>query len=250
MLITKNQAEKWFDNSLGKQFNPDLFYGFQCYDYANMFFMLATGERLQGLYAYNIPFDNKAKIEKYGQIIKNYDSFLPQKLDIVVFPSKYGGGAGHVEIVESANLNTFTSFGQNWNGKGWTNGVAQPGWGPETVTRHVHYYDNPMYFIRLNFPNNLSVGNKAKGIIKQATTKKEAVIKPKKIMLVAGHGYNDPGAVGNGTNERDFIRKYITPNIAKYLRHAGHEVALYGGSSQSQDMYQDTAYGVNVGNKK
>ncbi|HHQ6660733.1 TPA: hypothetical protein ACS9HO_000606, partial [Staphylococcus aureus] len=24
MLITKNQAEKWFDNSLGKQFNPDL----------------------------------------------------------------------------------------------------------------------------------------------------------------------------------------------------------------------------------
>ncbi len=250
MLMTKNQAEKWFDNSLGKQFNPDGWYGFQCYDYANMFFMLATGERLQGLYAYNIPFDNKAKIEKYGQIIKNYDSFLPQKLDIVVFPSKYGGGAGHVEIVESANLNTFTSFGQNWNGKGWTNGVAQPGWGPETVTRHVHYYDNPMYFIRLNFPNNLSVGNKAKGIIKQATTKKEAVIKPKKIMLVAGHGYNDPGAVGNGTNERDFIRKYITPNIAKYLRHAGHEVALYGGSSQSQDMYQDTAYGVNVGNKK
>ncbi len=69
-------------------------------------------------------------------------------------------------------------------------------------------------------------------------------------MLVAGHGYNDPGAVGNGTNERDFIRKYITPNIAKYLRHAGHEVALYGGSSQSQDMYQDTAYGVNVGNNK
>ncbi|QER26712.1 N-acetylmuramoyl-L-alanine amidase, partial [Staphylococcus aureus] len=80
-------------------------------------------------------------------------------------------------------------------------------------------------------------------IIKQATAKKQAVIKPKKIMLVAGHGYNDPGAVGNGTNERDFIRKYITPNIAKYLRHAGHEVALYGGSSQSQDMYQDTAYG-------
>ncbi|HBI9170838.1 TPA: CHAP domain-containing protein, partial [Staphylococcus aureus] len=77
--------------------NPDGWYGFQCYDYANMFFMLATGERLQGLYAYNIPFDNKAKIEKYGQIIKNYDSFLPQKLDIVVFPSKYGGGAGHVE---------------------------------------------------------------------------------------------------------------------------------------------------------
>ncbi|WP_251360909.1 N-acetylmuramoyl-L-alanine amidase, partial [Staphylococcus aureus] len=94
---------------------------------------------------------------------------------------------------------------------------AQPGWGPETVTRHVHYYDDPMYFIRLNFPDKVSVGDKAKSVIKQATAKKQAVIKPKKIMLVAGHGYNDPGAVGNGTNERDFIRKYITPNIAKYL---------------------------------
>ncbi len=140
MLITKNQAEKWFDNSLGKQFNPDLFYGFQCYDYANMFFMIATGERLQGLYAYNIPFDNKARIEKYGQIIKNYDSFLPQKLDIVVFRQSMVAELDMLKFA-SANLNTFTSFGQNWNGKGWTNGVAQPGCSYETVTRHVHYYE-------------------------------------------------------------------------------------------------------------
>lgn len=52
-------------------------------------------------------------------------------------------------------------------------------------------------------------------------------------MLVSNHSYNDSGAVGNETNECDYIRKYITPNIAKYLRHEGHEVTLYGGSSQS-----------------
>ncbi|NBL48040.1 amidase, partial [Streptococcus equi] len=40
------------------------------------------------------------------------------------------------------------------------------------------------------------------------------------------------------------------PKIADYLRKTGHEVALYGGSKQSQDMYQDTAYGVRVGNKR
>lgn len=28
-------------------------------------------------------------------------------------------------------------------------------------------------------------------------------------MIVAGHGYNDPGAIGNGYNERDFIRKTL-----------------------------------------
>ena len=67
------------------------------------------------------------------------------------FPSKYGGGAGHVEIVESANLNTFTSFGKIGMVKVGQMALQQPGWGPETVTRHVHYYDDPMYFIRLNF---------------------------------------------------------------------------------------------------
>lgn len=71
------------------------------------------------------------------------------------------------------------------------------------------------------------------------------------ILLVAGHGKghlsNDPGATGNGTNERDFIRKNIVPNVAKYLKDAGHTVSYYGGSSMNQDLYQDTAYGYNIG---
>lgn len=45
MLMTKKQAEKWLDNSEGKQYNPDLSYGFQCYDYANAFFMAVTGPK-------------------------------------------------------------------------------------------------------------------------------------------------------------------------------------------------------------
>lgn len=251
MLMTKAQAMKWLDNSEGRQYNPDRSYGFQCYDYANAYFMAVTGEHLYGLYAKNIPFDNAATISRYGKSIKNYDSFLPQKGDIAVFPGSYGGGCGHVAVVRQATLNQIQVLEQNWNGQGWTNGVASPGWGPETVTRRWHYYDDPMYFIRFNFPNNISVRKKAKHIIKNSVKKSNSTkIKPKKIMIVAGHGYNDPGAVGNGTNERDFIRKNITPQIAKYLRQAGHEVALYGGSKQSQDMYQDTAYGVRVGNKK
>lgn len=69
-----------------------------------------------------------------------------------------------------------------------------------------------------------------------------------KILLVAGHGYNDPGAVGNGTNERDFNRKYIIPYVAKYLKEAGHKVFLYGGSTMNQDLFQDSATGQRVGN--
>ena len=40
-------------------------------------------------------------------------------------------------------------------------------------------------------------------------------------MLVAGHGYNDPGAVGNGTNERDFIRNNITKKLKVILKKKG-----------------------------
>lgn len=75
---------------------------------------------------------------------------------------------------------------------------------------------------------------------------KGAVKLSRKIMIVAGHGYNDPGAVGNGTNERDFIRANIVDRVANYLKQAGNTVAVYG---KDQDMYQDTAYGQRINNK-
>ncbi|RXK19104.1 N-acetylmuramoyl-L-alanine amidase [Macrococcus sp. DPC7161] len=61
-----------------------------------------------------------------------------------------------------------------------------------------------------------------------------------KIMLVCGHGYNDPGAVSGKYNERDFIREHVVDTVAKYLKLAGHKVATYG---KGQDMYQDSDYG-------
>ena len=70
MLMTRRQAENWLDNSEGKQYNADGYYGFQCYDYSKMYFYVVTGEWIGGLKASNIPFDNKAKIEKYATIIK------------------------------------------------------------------------------------------------------------------------------------------------------------------------------------
>lgn len=66
-----------------------------------------------------------------------------------------------------------------------------------------------------------------------------------KVLLIAGHGYNDSGAVGNGTNERDFIRQNIVDRVQKYVKQAGVACDVY---NKSQDMYQDTAYGQRVGN--
>lgn len=64
-----------------------------------------------------------------------------------------------------------------------------------------------------------------------------------RILLVSGHGYNDVGAVGNNTNERDFIRKYITPNVARHIKDMGHTVEIY---NPKWDMFQDTRAGYGV----
>lgn len=50
----------------------------------------------------------------------------------------------------------------------------------------------------------------------------------KKHLLIAGHGGSDVGAVGNGTNERDFTRQVIVPKVAAYIKGTkGHDVTVY-----------------------
>ena len=229
---TQKETHKYMSKLKGKGWDFDNAFGWQCYDLANQYFNYLTGERLYGLYAKNIHTDNKKVLEKYGTIYKNTDNFLPQKGDVFIMNGRYGQGAGHVGIVWSADLNTYTGLEQNWYGGGLNK--------TEVAQLVRHSYDNPLYFWRPDY--------KAKKKI--VSTSKKPKIKPMKILIASGHGYSDTGAVGNGTNERDFIRKYIAPNIQKYLKKAGHSVDLYGGSKQNQNLYTDTAYGERIGNRK
>ena len=204
------------------------------FDLVNFYWNYLTGGQLYGLYAKDIPFNNN--FSGLATVYKNTPKFLPKKGDIVVWNGSYGQGAGHVAIVHSANLNTFVSLDQNWGGGGAKK--------TEVAQFITHTYDNPMYFIRPHYKAKATVKDKVTSVVKPTTKPKNT---KKKIVLVCGHGYNDVGAVGNGTNERDFIRKNIVDNVAKYLRQAGHTVTLY---NKKQDMYQDTAYGYKLGNKK
>ena len=234
---TKKQAHAYMSKLKGKGWDFDNAFGWQCYDLANYYWKFLTGGRLKGYYAKNIPFDNN--FDGLATVYKNTPNFLPQKGDIVVFHGGYGGGAGHVEIVWSANLNSFVGLSQNWYGGGLNK--------TEVAQLITHTYDNPMYFIRPHYKATASKVSKAKDKVSKPKATK---VKKKKILIVSGHGYSDPGAVGNGTNERDFIRKYIAPNVQKYLKQAGHTVELYGGSKQDQNLYTDTAYGERVGDTK
>ncbi|MDW4424044.1 N-acetylmuramoyl-L-alanine amidase, partial [Staphylococcus saprophyticus] len=235
---TKEQAIAYLNTLKGYWWDFDLAFGAQCVDLANYYWNYLTGGRLAGYYAKDIPTANN--FDGLATVYKNTPNFLPQKGDIVVFHSGYGGGAGHVAIVWSANLNTFVSLDQNWYGGAQSN--------PREVAQLItHTYDNPMYFIRPYYKATASKVSKAKDKVSKPKATKA---KGKKILIVSGHGYSDPGAVGNGTNERDFIRKYIAPNVQKYLKQAGHTVDLYGGSKQDQNLYTDTAYGERIGDNK
>ncbi len=56
--LTKKEFIEWLKTSEGKQFNVDLWYGFQCFDYANAGWKVLFGLLLKGLGAKDIPFAN------------------------------------------------------------------------------------------------------------------------------------------------------------------------------------------------
>lgn len=235
---TKTQAYAYMSKLKGYWWDFDGAFGAQCFDLANMYWNYLTGGRLAGYYAKDIPFKNN--FTGLATVYENTPSFLPQKGDICVLHSGYGGGAGHVFIVWSANLNSLVGLDQNWYGGAQNNP-------PEVAQLVTHTYDNPMYFIRPHYKAKATVVEKVKDKVTTVTKPKTT---SKKILIASGHGYSDGGAEGNGTNERDFIRKYIAPNVQKYLKQAGHTVDLYGGSKQDQNLYTDTAYGERIGDNK
>lgn len=236
---TKTQAHSYLGKLKGYWWDFDGAFGAQCFDLANMYWNYLTSGQLYGYYAKDIPTANN--FNGLATVYENTPNFLPQKGDIVVFNSAYGEGAGHVAIVWSANINSFVSLDQNWYGGAQYNP-------PEVSQLITHYYDNPMYFIRPNYKATASAVSKVKDKVTMPKSPKKA--KGKKILIASGHGYSDPGAVGNGTNERDFIRKYIAPNVQKHLKQAGHKVDLYGGAKQNQNLFTDTQYGERLGDTK
>ena len=148
--LTHKEFVKWLNQSVGKQYNFDNWYGFQCFDSANAgWSQLFPGERLKGYSAKNIPSANNFKGK--ATVYNNTESFLAKPGDMVVFNGSYGGGHGHVAWVLEATLDYIIVAEQNWLGQGWTDGIEQPGWGPEKVTKRKHAYDFPMWFIRPKF---------------------------------------------------------------------------------------------------
>lgn len=64
-------------------------------------------------------------------------------------------------------------------------------------------------------------------------------------LICYGHGGRDPGAVGQGTNERDFNRFILHPYIVKWAKKSKHRFEYYDVTG-NRDMFQDTANGFGM----
>lgn len=177
--LTKNEFVKFLNGTIGKQYDFDGWYGFQCFDYANIGWQQLFGHGLKGDGAIDIPFnkENKQFFKKEATVYENTPEFLAQPGDMVVFNANYGQGYGHVAWVISATLNTITVLEQNWLGYGWTDGIEKGGKGTETVTKRNHAYDTKMWFIRPNFKNETVIDETSKKPVSKPSKKKGKTLK-------------------------------------------------------------------------
>lgn len=175
-VLTQNEFVGWLYRSIGRKYDHDGWYGYQCYDYANAgWSVLYPGTSLEGLYAADIAKDNKALLKGKATVHKNTLSFLAKPGDMVLFDKSYGEGTGHVAWVYSATLTSITVIEQNWQGGGWDRVKAQGGTGWETATLRTHSYDPTMIFIRPKFKTNkvtATVTRATKKVVKAVTKKK------------------------------------------------------------------------------
>lgn len=156
--LTQKEAVKYALSMVGKGYDYDNAYGWQCFDTANYYWHQLFGHGLKGAGAADIPIHNNFKGE--ATVHENTKSFLAKPGDLVVFNRNYGGGYGHVSIVVGATLNQLDVVEQNWLGGGLNK--------TEVTARRKHNYDFPMWFIRPNF----------KVEPKKTTPKKETSKKP------------------------------------------------------------------------
>ena len=139
--LTQKEAVKYALGMVGKGYDYDNAYGWQCFDTANYYWHQLFGHGLKGNGAADIPTHNNFKGE--ATVHENTKSFLAKPGDLGVLNRNYGGGYGHVFIVVGATLNQLDVVEQNWLGGGLNK--------TEVTARRKHNYDFPMWFIRPNF---------------------------------------------------------------------------------------------------
>lgn len=104
-----------------------------------------------------------------------------------------------------------------------------------------HYkskYDNKVYVIKLS----QKVKSKTKTKTKKITKEKKVVLKKRdRIVIDAGHGGKDTGAIGGGKREKDVVLQ-VSKRVAKILKNRGYEVFLTRSTDKFLKLRERTKY--------
>lgn len=118
------EATNWCNGQIGHALDYDGQYGCQCTDFVNYYIRFVTGKDAYAQ-GYAVPaaaqyFDVAAPTgwTKVANNPSDKNQVPPQGAFIVYSGAMPGtGGAGHVEVVDSADANGITVWNQNWGGK-------------------------------------------------------------------------------------------------------------------------------------
>lgn len=106
MALTKAQAIDWINQSIGKHYNPDGAYGFQCKDYADAYAIALFGNWVNTLRPADAKYAFNNSNPDFFHKIKNNPSdanLIPQAGDIIVYDGWASNPHGHIAVVIDAN---------------------------------------------------------------------------------------------------------------------------------------------------
>lgn len=146
-MATQQDAINWINQSIGKRYDTDGYYGAQCKDLANAY----ASYMGHPLVPSNAGPTWTLAQDGYWQKLANTATFVPQAGDIAI----WGGNPGHISLVlPGATTSTFKSVDQNWFNANSTVGS------PAAVV--THNYNNVVGFLRPSYSAPAQGGNVGK----------------------------------------------------------------------------------------
>lgn len=103
-------VQEFFDKYNNKGVDYDGYYGFQCMDLAHQFAVEVVGQDIPSAPAAKDVWQKDCP--GYEKITNTPDG-VPQKGDIVIWGAEVGP-YGHIAVFDHGDINSFTSFDQNW----------------------------------------------------------------------------------------------------------------------------------------
>ncbi len=137
--MTQPEAIAWINQSVGKRYDTDGYYGAQCKDLANAY---------ANWFGHPLKASNAGPTwtlaqDPFWQKLANTATFVPQGGDIAI----WGGNPGHISLVlNGATTSKFTSVDQNWFNANSTVGS------PAAVV--THNYTDVVGFLRPQYTTN------------------------------------------------------------------------------------------------